>query len=320
MSVTAPAAPAPTAAPTPASAPATEPKTTSTPASTPNKGTPTPVTSPTPGAAPASEPPKPDAAAPATPPDPTKPHKIVVNGKEEWISTEDAIKLAQIGKGANAKFEEAARMRKQNEQFLELLKANPRAVLANPKLGLDFRKIAEEYLLEQINLEKMTPEQKQVHEMQEKLKALEAEKEEAKKQAESAQQEELVKHHTENYQREIIEALKTSDLPKTRFVVKQIGYYMALGLERGVPLKAVDVLPLVRDDVHRNYRDFFGAADVNLVAELMGEEGVKKLMEFQAAKVRPPSPAPTLEVIKPVPDKKLSPEEWRKLQDERFGR
>lgn len=319
MSVTAPAAPAPTAPATAApSTPATEPKT-----STPNSGTTAPVTSANPGAKATTEPPKPDIAAAQTPPDPSKPHKLIVNGKEEWISTEDAIKLAQIGKGANAKFEEAAKMRKQNEQFLELLKSNPRAVLENPKLGVDFRKIAEEFLLEQIKLEQMTPQQREIHEAREKIKEMESQQAEFKRQQEEAQMQQLVQHHTETYERDIMDTLKASDLPKTRFVVKQIAYYMAKGLERGVPLKAGDVLSLVRDDVHRNYREFFTSADVNLVAELMGEDGVKKLMEHQASKLRPPNPAPAnppqIQVLTTEQQKeKLDPDAWRKRLEEKF--
>ena len=91
-------------------------------------------------------------------------------GKQEREVTSEAelVRLAQLGIGANEKFEQAAKTRKQAEEVLEIIQKNPAEALT--KLGFDVRKLAEEYLAEKIQEEMLTPEQKKVKEMEQQLK------------------------------------------------------------------------------------------------------------------------------------------------------
>ena len=76
--------------------------------------------------------------------------KLKVDGVESEYGEDEVIRYAQQGKAANKRFEEAATMRREAEQMVNLIKRDPRAVLEDPRIGLNFRQIAEEYLADQL--------------------------------------------------------------------------------------------------------------------------------------------------------------------------
>ena len=86
--------------------------------------------------------------------------KLKVKGKEIEVDDAQYHSYAQKGAAATQTWEEAAKMRKEAEGFVHLLKTDPLKILKDPNLGLDFRKIAEDYLWEQLQDEQMSPEQK----------------------------------------------------------------------------------------------------------------------------------------------------------------
>src|SRR5439155_16062490 len=72
--------------------------------------------------------------------------KLKVDGREEELPEEEVVKWAQMGRAAQKRFQEASEKRKQAEDFIRMLKEDPISVLSNPAIGVDFRKLAEEYL------------------------------------------------------------------------------------------------------------------------------------------------------------------------------
>ena len=81
--------------------------------------------------------------------------KVKINGEDIEVSEEELKAGYQTRKASDEKFREAAMSKKQAEEFINLLRTNPRKVLSNPNLGIDVRKFAEEYLVEQMEDEMM---------------------------------------------------------------------------------------------------------------------------------------------------------------------
>lgn len=257
------------------------------------------------------------------PVDPAKPYKIKAYGKEMNVSLEELQKLAEKGAGADKKFNDAYRKNQQAEQFFRLLKENPRKVLSDPSIGIDVKKFAEDILMEHINREQMTPEQRELHETKEKMKQYEEEKKAFEKKQADAQMQELVNHHNTAIEKDITTALGSSGLPKTPQTVARMAYYMSEGLKRGVELKASDVTDFVRNDYVQMMNTFFSASDGDALIKLLGDMNVKKINETLIKKMNPAIPAqqgPVTPVTPVQPKEKMSRDEWRAHMDQQFGK
>jgi len=254
----------------------------------------------------------------AAPADPNKPYKIKVNGKEYNVGLEEALRLAQKGVGADTKFNEAYKMRQQAEQFIHQLKTDPMSILMNPNLGFDFKKLAQEFLAKEIEKEMMTPDQRELFETKEKLRQAEEEKKSIAEKESEARMQQLVSHYSSEYEKDIQATLQTSGLPKTRGTVKRLAYYMQKGLERGVELKAADVIDLVRADYIQEHNELYGATDGDTLLKMFGDQTLKKIMEANLKKVKggdgmsptPPKKPGTPDILS-VPTKKMDKDEWR---------
>lgn len=257
------------------------------------------------------------------PVDPAKPYKVKAYGKEVSMSLEELQKYAEKGLGADKKFNEAFRKSQQAEQFLRLLKENPRKVLADPSIGIDVKKFSEEILLEHIQREEMTPEQRELHETKEKMRQYEEEKKALEKQQADAQMQALVEHHSGVLEKDITSTLQTSGLPKTPQTVQRMAYYMSEGLKRGVELKAADVVDLVRNDYVQMMNTFFSQSDGDALIKLLGDMNVKKINETLIRKMNPTQPAqvaPPTPVVPAQPKEKMSRDEWREMMESKFGK
>jgi len=258
------------------------------------------------------------------PPDAAKPFRIVVDGKDQWYSQAEIVKIAQKGMGADKRFQEAHKIKTAAETFLWLLKNKPREILENPKLGIDFKKLAQEFIADEIKLEMMTPEQRELHEAKIRLAANEEEKKAATQKLQREQMEAAVRQQSENYERDITETLKTSGLPKTRETVRKIAYYLSEALKQNVVLKAADVIHLVKADYDQAIKDLFENVDGDALMSFLGDGNVKKLNEallkkIKAGDVKPPSAQGDQPVRTGQRPKFLDKEEWRKEVDRRVA-
>ena len=253
--------------------------------------------------------------------------KLKIDGKEEELPEEDVIRLAQLGKGAGKRFEEAAQIKKQAEQFINQLKSDPRSVLCNPALGIDAKKLAEEIVWERIQEESLTPEQRQAKALQRELEEYKKREKDAEAQRAQERQQALHEKYASDYDRRITAALQTANLPRTPSTVKRMAEYMFAGLQQGHEVSAEDVVPLVRKDYQEDLQALFGNTDEDTLLQIMGESiakkirtaDLKRLKSTQGALVkdegektsRPKTPAP----------KKLKGVDWRaELMRERLGK
>lgn len=224
-----------------------------------HESTPAAKTGPVTSSAPVTETPKPDAAAieakkPTTevPQNGTTPentteqpkpqlHKVKVGGVEREVSTEDLIRAFSKGETADEKFRQASELQKQtqaetakNRAFAAVLK-DPAKFAAEidahaAKSGFDKRALGEALLAPEIErqvreaeLAAMTPEQRKVYDMEQKLKEYEQKELQSKTQQEveakkvsEAKKEAEVTAWRQQYEPLMIQALEKVGLPKSR--------------------------------------------------------------------------------------------------------
>jgi hypothetical protein len=294
-------------------------------------------------AAPAA-PEAPTAAAPAAPEAPTAPDpktpaaadptktmtaadkkifKLKVKDKEIEFdaSDEERVKKAiQKGLGADEAFTSAAEMRKQAETFLGMLKdpKSLRKVLTDPRIGIDLKKFAEEYVWEQIQEQQLTPEQKKQRDRDAELQRYKDEEKKGKEEREANENRELQQRFAQDYDQRITSALTAAALPKTPATVKRMAFYMLQAVQNGYELEPGDLVEQVRKDYIEEVQGLFGQTDGDTLLSLLGEDVAKKIRDgdlkrlksTQGSQFATPAPKPGGGKGREKP-KKLDGKAWR---------
>jgi hypothetical protein len=243
--------------------------------------------------------------------------KLLIDGVEEEVDKTELIKRAQKATASDKKFQEAAKIRRQSEDLIRLLKADPWRVLQHPSLGHDVRKLAEQFLYERIQEDAMTPEQKESLEAKRKVKEYEDMIQQQKVDDQNKQMATLRAKYEDSYSKDIIETLKVSGLPQTPSTVRRMAYYMHQALLKGYELKANDVVSLVRQDYETEIKELFGPLDAQTLVELLGEDTAKKIRLADLSKLKKPGQTISAKEQAPSPEgspnkkKGISLEEWR---------
>lgn len=221
--------------------------------------------------------------------------KLKLEGGEVELPESEVIALAQQGKVAQKRFQEAAATKKQAEELITYLKNNPKEAIQ--KLGIDVRKFSEEYLMEVLQQEAMSPEQKRVAEMEAKLKKYETEKKQAEEAARQQEMRALEEKHLKSYNEMFVKALTESGLPRTPYTVKRMAELTLVANKKGLNLDASQIAKLVREDYQAEMQSLYGSADGSQLMALLGDDGVKKLTKVQVAQLK----SKPQEFAKPIP-------------------
>lgn len=228
--------------------------------------------------------------------------KLKMDGQDLELPEEEVIKLAQQAGVSNKRFQEAAAIKKQAEQVVEFLKANPAEALKH--LGIDVRKFSEDTLMEMIKREQESPEQKQIREQQDKLRAyaqkekeleearIQREQEEARTKAEqeqSAKTQKLIQEYDELFTK----ALASSDLPKNAFTVKRMAELQRINVRKGMELSADQLAKIVKEDYENEHKERIsayktqdGKLDGAKLLEMLGAEAEKAIQKALVARVK----------------------------------
>ena len=262
---------------------------------------------------------KPDLSkAPEIKPDaPTKrSYKLKIDDQEvtEELTEEDVIKHIQKAKGADKRFQEAAEVKARTARLLQQLKEDPFKLLQHEQLyGKEARAKVEEWLWNQIQLEKMDPKEREAIDMRDKLKAYEAQEKQRADEADKAQKQQLKEHYAKEIDKEISEAIKGAGKQVTPYYFKRVAHYMGVALQQGKHVAAKDVVPLVEQDLQRDLQAMFGSSSEEQVLQLLGDQNLEKVRRADLARARgqftkkdaaPNDQAPT--------DKKDEPKEKKK--------
>ena len=215
---------------------------------------------------------------------PEKTFKIKVDGVEQSVTESELISLAQKGKGADKKFNEAANAKKEALQIIDYLKTHPTE--AFQKLGIDVRKFSEDTLLEMIKQEKMSPAEKTAADNEARLRKYEAAEKAQKEKLQKDEQDRLFKQEHDKYEKSFMEALNLSGLPKTSFTMRRMAELEVINVKKGLSLEPAQLAKLVREDYEAEHRNLYANFDGEALLNLLGKDGVKKLSKAQLAKLK----------------------------------
>lgn len=259
--------------------------------------------------------------------------KLKVNGVEREFDEATVIRKAQLAESAEQKFQEAAKLRKQTEAFIEALRSDPMSVLTNPQLGLNFRELAEQYLAKEIGREMLTPEQREIEELRQFKAERERQEEEARQAEMTTKQQAEFKaqqvKYAQAYDREITDALTGSGLPRTPQTLKRVAELMHNALSKGYELDAVTAADMVRESYQSDISQLYGQLDGEKLLAVLGEDLAKKIRMYDLQRLKakqapppvqePAAPAAPVSRREPKPAGGMKTNEWMEAIRKKAG-
>lgn len=225
--------------------------------------------------------------------------KLKVGEKDIEITDEsELIKRAQMGYSADEKWNEAAKMRKQVENFIGLLQQDPASALE--KMGLDVDSFAEQRMLQRIEEMKKSPEQLAHEKLQRELEQLRTEREQERESIRQREAQALQDKYAVDLENEINSAFDNNEagLPKSPYIVKRMADVMIYALKNKVPdFTAKKALEVVQAEVLNELNQMYSVAPDEVFERLVGKD---RLNKYRRAKVKAKTPAPKTNDIKPT--------------------
>jgi hypothetical protein len=197
--------------------------------------------------------------------------------EEEFdLADEESLKRElQLARAAKKRMAEAQDAKRKAFELVQGFEKDPASILK--RLGPKGYEYAEQVLLEKLQNEMMSPEQRKLAEYEAKIKQYEDLERSQKEEQEKAQQQALETKHAEHYQKVIIEALDKSGLPKTPDMAKRAAYLLQKNLELGLDLDASDLVSEMKKDVLSMVKGLVGSAEGDQLLEILGQDTAKKI-------------------------------------------
>lgn len=214
--------------------------------------------------------------------------KVKIDGQESEVDEDELLRGYQLRQASDKRFKEAMEKQKTVEEILDILKKDPRKALTHPEIGVDVRNFAESVLAEALEEELMDPKEKELRELRKKLDAREKEAKDREENERKTKEEAHIQELTANYAKEIEGAIKDGGLPYNAPMVNRVKDYMLAAIENGYELSAKDVIPYVKKDFTADIKAMFGASDASIIADLLGEDGIKRVKEWDTKRIKDP--------------------------------
>lgn len=250
--------------------------------------------------------------------------KLKFGDKEEEVEEEELVRRAQKAWGIEKKAEQANKQYKMSVELIRLLKEEPLTFAERARsLGIDPKALAIEIINQEIELEKMTPEQRELAELR-KEKAAREKGEAAKKQAAlDAILAKKTEDFRENLQKDMISAIEKHELPHNQWTAARFAAYIQAGLEKGVQYAMDDIGKQVAIEWHQAMNAQLERYSDDVVLEKLSPKALEKITKARMKKVAPPA-SPFKKKDKETPvippaDKKSRGNYWKELKKQHLG-
>jgi hypothetical protein len=196
--------------------------------------------------------------------------------------------MIEKAKGADKKFLEAAKSRKEAMRFFKLAKENPREFLE--KTGHDPKKFSYDEVAKDIQDKLRDPREVELEAAKKRLEAFEKKEAEEKKLRAQEKLTKEAKALEARFHSEIIEALEaTPSIPKNGFSVAKIAKYIDTVRDKtGVLLSAKEVVSVIDQDIRSEVSGILKGATAEQIIELIGADGAEMIRQYHLAQLKNP--------------------------------
>ncbi len=227
-----------------------------------------------------------------------KAYKLKVGGKDVEVDESELLKRAQMGYSADEKWQEAAKMRKQMDGFIQLLQRDPAKALE--QMGYDVDKMAEERIQHRIAEMQKSPEQVEREKLQRELQDMKDRDAQREEEYRTKETQRIQDQYAIELENDISQALdsNTYGFPKTPYVVKRIADTMILAVQQGIAtnnarlknITAKDVLPIVEAEIRQELNDMYQSSPDDVFESLVGKQ---RLNAYRKSKIKKTAAKPS---------------------------
>lgn len=234
---------------------------------------------------------QPLAATPAE----SKRHKLNVYGSEVELTEADLIREAQKGLAADKKWQEAAEMMKKAKPVLDKMQAGDLSFVLDNMPKDQFRRFAEDFLLEQLEWDSLTPEQKEHRELKRFKEETEKQKATEKQRLEQEAKAKATAEWAQKLDDEIAEAITSSGRKVTPRTVKRMAENMLALLEQQPsdefqPVSAKDAFGNVIKELESDVTEYLSSLSAEQLQSVLPKQvldGLRRLEVDKAMKQNP---------------------------------
>lgn len=239
-----------------------------------------------------------------------KKFKLKVDGEEleeefDLSNEEELRNQFQLARAAQKRMAEAAEVKKQiaqlqggMDQFIQLLKEDPKAILTHPGIGVDLKKFAQEIINAEIEEQQKSPEQKEKEKLEKELREIKEKYENEKKTKEKEEFERLQAEQEEKITNDFQTALSEVKLPASKRALKYMAEYSALALQNGIDVPASAVAKLVSEQMRSDYKEMLKNSSDDVLEQFIDKEIEARLQKRRISKAPPKPSAEKVEVKK----------------------
>jgi hypothetical protein len=217
--------------------------------------------------------------------------ELKINGKLQKLTKQQVLDYANRSYAAEQRFTEAKRMKEEADKVLATLKSGKDPLKALIEHG-GFSKeqirdaIEDFYNREFIEPTKLTEEQRRMKEYEEKLKSYEEKERLEAEKKKQEEEEQLTAREREHLQNQIIEALDSSGLPKTKYFASRMAFYMRQNLLNGWEAPVSAIVEQVKQERSQIMSDLTENASVEQLISLFGENVINKIRKHDLEQLR----------------------------------
>jgi hypothetical protein len=246
-------------------------------------------------------------------------YKIDGEDIEEEIDLNDKESLRQRlqkGYAADKRMSEARAAKQKALDIVKQFEEDPANVFK--RLGPKGREAAEKFLLEQIQDDMLSPEEKDMRMTKAELAKYQAKEAKAKEDAEKSEMSVREKKYADDFQATIIGALEKAGLPKKPELVKRMAKLLSDNLANGLELTADDLAGLVKSDKTSEIKALIQGLDGDQLIALFGEDiansirksDLRRLREKQSSVFQERTPLGATPQVK-KPSGPMSMDQWK---------
>lgn len=246
-----------------------------------------------PAGAPGTPPPQPgqpiQGQKPVETPAQTEARRLKLRIDDQEVELDESEVVANYRKGKNAaQIMSAAERRRQEvlkdkayaDGVISRLRSDPRGVLK--ELGLDVRKMSEETILQEIELEKMSPAERRAHEAERQLEELRAEQDKAKQTEQEKVHAAEVERHADEFSNLFLETMSATGLPKEsgRWVAYRMAHLYQQNEAAGLESSPEEMAAHVMQGLKKEHTGVLSGLKGKVLAEYLGESVVKEIQRY----------------------------------------
>lgn len=214
------------------------------------------------------------------------------DGEEVALSDDDIKREYQKWRGADKKFREAAEARKSVEQFMKALQEDPESVLNDPRLPLNRKKLAEKWLVQQLESELNPPDPRdaKLTEAERRLKEYEEREAKAKAEAEEGEKAKVREQRKAALSDTLAKAMQATHLAahpeSAAAVLREMATYMRAARERDAEVTPEELVQHIHNQRFHQLYTLAHQFEGDELIEFLGEEIVGRIRKADLARLR----------------------------------